>query len=292
MIIRIPSKTFVIGEYAVFEGAPAVLLNTKPYFEFHFSIRLSGAPFHKESPAACLIKRYSDFFSKISIVIKDPHENRGGFGRSSAEWLALYYFYSKEKKEPFSMEKLLKEARKDSGGLSSGVDVLSQFKGGLFIFEPHHLEGAFQTGLRSRPSPWSCGPLSFALIRTGESLNTWEHLKKIKPLKNQYSDLKKEAEKALLALKKADADLLTQSLDQYSHLLEKKNLTSQSSLEILKNLRQHPDIRSAKACGAMGAEVIAVFFNKADEKSVLPFLRQKYEVLAGVHDLADGLKAV
>ena len=91
-----PSKTFLTGEYAVLEEAPAVLINTSPRFCFSVTNNDDNTvntqqPFHKDSPAGQYLKNHPHINKQYNISCTDPHDHQGGFGLSSAEFnMALF----------------------------------------------------------------------------------------------------------------------------------------------------------------------------------------------------------
>ena len=74
--LQIPSKTFILGEYAVLEGAPCLGAATTPCFEMIFApsaekqSAVSG--FHPESPAGKFFRDHQDIFDSTKIQFMDP----------------------------------------------------------------------------------------------------------------------------------------------------------------------------------------------------------------------------
>jgi hypothetical protein len=120
-VIRIPSKTFVLGEYLVLQGGPALVLCHPPYFEAERGS--SDRPLASQSPAGQLAKKTG--FDLSTLAFRDPHQGRGGFGGSGAEFLAVWAYH--QGKTSFQ-EKDCWQAREDYRALASGsgVDVLTQ----------------------------------------------------------------------------------------------------------------------------------------------------------------------
>ena len=54
--IKIPSKTFIIGEYLALQGTASMIMTTEPCFEF-LPVQDGGELFHPESPAGMLSKK-------------------------------------------------------------------------------------------------------------------------------------------------------------------------------------------------------------------------------------------
>lgn len=98
MKICCPSKTFLIGEYAVMSAGPAVLISTNPCFSWDIE----------------------GFY--------DPYEGLGGFGASGAEFVI-----KANKQGMVDVWKVL-EGYKKQGFMGSGADVVSQWMGGMTYF--------------------------------------------------------------------------------------------------------------------------------------------------------------
>ena len=296
MLISFPSKTFLMGEYAVLDDAPAVLVNTAPRFEFQVNFRplkTCRHPFHKKSLAALWIEKNKELFSNISIQVKDPHQGRGGFGLSSAEFNCAYLmgFKMRLKKEnvqekrhlpavssdPLAAANMFQDIQlldlrrayrslsKEQGTAPSGADILSQWVGGLCLFDPRPFS--------VRSLTWPFWNLSFVLIRTGRSLQTWKYLKSFK--RKSFPLLKKWAYQAFQAIEEFQAEKFIKAVNMYSQILDQNNLTAPASKTLLKKFSECKEILAAKGCGAMGAEVIVVFFKTEKRENVLDFLKNQ-----------------
>ena len=93
-----PSKTFLVGEYAVLTGGPALVMTTPPYF------------------------------SSDSDGFYDPYDGLGGFGASGAK------FVLSAKNNGMTNPWKVWELYKKQGLSGSGADVISQWMGGLVFF--------------------------------------------------------------------------------------------------------------------------------------------------------------
>ncbi|MCJ8276001.1 MAG: hypothetical protein HRT44_09755, partial [Bdellovibrionales bacterium] len=83
MAFEIPSKTFVLGEYLAINGTASLIMTTEPSFIVKV-IDDSLYGYHPDSPAGQLRKELNH--SSVGFSFLDPHEGRGGFGRSTAEY--------------------------------------------------------------------------------------------------------------------------------------------------------------------------------------------------------------
>lgn len=101
MKISCPSKTFLVGEYAVLDGGPAILLATPPYFML-----------------------------EDDLTFVDPYHGAGGFGASGAK------FVLSAKKNGEIDHWQVWEKYRSSGFEGSGADVVAQWMGGITFFYP------------------------------------------------------------------------------------------------------------------------------------------------------------
>ena len=279
--ISFPSKTFLIGEYAVMEGAPALLVNTQPRFQFdiQYPVQKSFHPFHKNSPAGLFIEENKKVFSSVSIRYAQNYGQ--GFGLSGAEFNCVYLLealFSGDSVEDIDCFDILGKYLSflaSKGSVPSGADVVSQWLGKVCIF--------------SRPSiaesiDWPFRNLSFALIRTEENLQTWKHLENLK--QKNFSQLQEISINALEAVRSSSESLFIQSVKDYAEALEKENLVHSATKKVLQGFNSYPEVLAAKGCGAMGAEVISVFFKKNIQN--LDFLKN-YNCISGLQSLDQGV---
>ena len=271
--IRVPSKTFLIGEYAVLKGASALIVSTPPFFNFKIHTQTSkpSHPFHKKSPAGMYIEKHSKIFSSIQIELTEKRPS--GFGLSGAEWNAVLEIHSLFKKEDLSAHPVWKEYRTFSDS-TSGADVVAQRIGGLC----HFCSSPFQAETLS----WGFENLEFAFILTGESLETWRHLKDIKI---KYLDsLKTISNLALKAVKEKDQTLFIQSIRDYAHELKKKNWLTRTTQKLLIQMDSDSDILASKGCGALGAECVVFFFKKENKEKIFSSLQKKLSPLQSLRE--------
>ncbi len=293
------------------DGAEALLVNTRPRFEFHiqYPVEKSDVVFHPNSPAGLFVEENKDIFSSISIQCSQDIEK--GFGSSGAEFNCVYLLKALLKGRSVKdiscfdiLEKYLLLLRKqkpicesvqdnepscseavfagptlrfcESPYTPSGADLVSQWMGKVCIFaKPSCIESI----------NWPFKDLSFALIHTGEKLKTWKHLENLK--KKKFSSLKEISLIALEAVRSSSEGPFIRSIQDYQKALENEGLSHPETKKIIQELKSCPEVLAAKGCGAMGAEVIAVFFKK---DKPLDFLNG-YKMAAGLEDLDQGVCA-
>ena len=262
-----PSKTFLTGEYAVLEEAPAVLINTNPRFCFSVTNNDDNTvntqqPFHKDSPAGQYLKNHPHINKQYNISCTDPHDHQGGFGLSSAEFNMAYLLnhnlkLSKDKTFLFKIWKTYKSIS-FKGVTPSGADLISQWVGKICVFhpKPFHVQSF----------DWPFSDLDFLILRTNLHLQTWKHLQNL--TKSIYPDLIPIAEKAVECITNSNKNGFLEAIKKYSFYLNKNNLIHENTNVFLKNIQQIKEIITAKGCGAMGAESILLFFHTKDKNKV------------------------
>ena len=284
--ISFPSKTFLIGEYAVLEGAPAVLLNTEPRFSFSITEQKGENCFHSQSPAGQWLNLHPEILKSFHIEYQDPYEERGGFGFSSAQFNLVYLLGEMLKGHAFEKNDLLQmwrayRALAFKGQIPSGADVISQWLGDVCLFSFNPFE-AYSIS-------WPFADLDFFLIRTEVKLNTWEHLDQIK--EENFSGLSSIVKKAIACMDKSNKEGFISALDEYALELQKQGLVHQNTESFLNKIKTIKSVITAKGCGAMGAEVVAVFFDPKNREEVRASLKEE-NIIVNSSDLSSGVKVL
>ncbi len=193
--MNLPSKTFLIGEYAVLSNGCAVVLNTKPKFE----------------------KRDGKFY--------DPHKSKGGFGASSAKWIFENKINSKSINAKAIISKYVETTWSGIGIPPSGVDVISQLVGGVLAID--------LSSMQYLSTDWSF--YDFFIIRTGNKVKTYKHLESLNDVKkfgvlaelsrNAFSLFIKKDESFFSCLKEFDLELNELNLCLPESISLKNNLS-------------------------------------------------------------------
>ncbi len=277
---KIPGKTFLVGEYAVLLGGSALGLATAPCFEFSIGGK-EVTTFHSDSPAGKYLSRHS---TNHEINFKDPYlaqQVTGGFGRSTAEYLAVITpSLIKQKAGIFEILKEYRDLHSQQKVKPSGIDLVFQYMGGVTLADQQL--NMFQN------FDWNFTSLDFALIYSGMKVPTHEHLASLDL--SALSELPKLSSLICDLYSANNESEFLYQMGQWCELLKSKNLTHSHSLEIRNLLESTGIIKLVKPCGALGADVLIVFFDRADKKQVHQLLReQRYKFVAGSEDLAPGL---
>jgi mevalonate kinase len=114
LVLSVPSKTYLTGEYAVLVGGSALVLNTGPRFELRAlrKAAVSGsrpqalgsqarsvvigegvvAGIPEGAPAIGWLKQREPLLRGWQLDFIDPHAGRGGFGASGAQFVLVHAF--------------------------------------------------------------------------------------------------------------------------------------------------------------------------------------------------------
>lgn len=278
MKFEVPGKTFLVGEYSVLTGGAALGLATKPCFIIDYDRQVGKVceP-HPESPAAKYLQSRENHQQKPSakFSISDPYS--GGFGRSTAEyWGAILPDLQKEEK---SFHKILKEYKSYHAG--SGADLAFQYFGQVCLADAG--AGYFQA------LDWHFENLDFFILSTGYKLPTHEHLSALDL--SQLQDLPALSEKVIQAYSENKEFEFLSRMRDWCKALQGRGLTHTRTLEMIIRLETCRYIQLAKPCGALGADVILVFFTKNHRDTVKSFLiENEYTLQAHSSDLHAGVR--
>ena len=266
LMLDCPSKTFLLGEYAVMNSGAALLFNSEPRFQLIANLRGSGEVdgIHPASPAAQWIAQNRGRFGHADLQFIDPHNGLGGFGASSAQFLLVHALAQliadgRQTREPSAVqvEPIWRDYREISGGSRdshttgpSGADIVAQFAGGLceVNLEPFSFSQL----------SWPFEEFDFAIVRTGEKIATHEHLNDIRRI--DTDELNFILERGLDAFETKDSQEFFDAVNDYYAELLDLDLVADRTQVYVSTLLAQPFVRAAKGCGALGADTIVVFF--------------------------------
>lgn len=257
MLIRVPGKTFLLGEYAVLNGSPALIACSSPYFELHVTNTPSTQyPFHPESPAGKLIYDHHALFSEKTLRWVCPYVG-GGFGESTAAFLACYEMIYGHPSNLDALNKLyqcyLTYAYNNKGIPPSGADLIAQTQNNTLVYiqkSDSHIT-AVET------FSWPFTNYRLFLMKTAHKIPTHTHLESLNNLPDTtyLSELTQRGYKALCENNPTD---FIHCINNYATELQRLRLTLKNTQEILITLNKNTHCLAAKGCGALGADVIAV----------------------------------
>ena len=292
---EIPSKTFVIGEYLALEGTASMVLATEPCFIIKTTRDLS-TELHPNSPGGQLHKQMKQ---KENYFIEDPHGGRGGFGRSTAEYLSVFIHdlilkrnvsgnvseaNRTSHKLPVTEAKLSATELHRGGWVReiilgnlgsfistyqncvpdykpSGADLVAQVCGGLCWYDGMNFSFEKLT--------WPFPGYEIYVFKTDYKQKTHEHLKGIK--NKNFRTLIPILVSAKISLEQANLKMFCQSLNDYYDILGGLGLSDHKVRNGVNKLREQPEILAAKACGAMGMDAVLVVARLSDADGIKRF---------------------
>ena len=263
--ISCPAKTFIIGEYAVLDGGPAIVLNTSPRFvcRIQKSSTVDKINLAENSPAGQWIKKHPQDFHSVQLEWVNDYGGKGGLGFSSAQFNILYaysFILREGHIDQITPQEVWRNYRnlEFDGFIPSGADIITQWVGGVTVFEKSPL--SIETLTSSLPD------LDCLVLRTGDFFETHKYLKTFEL--GDVSDLKKIAQMAVTAMKQREETAFISAVNDYRSALKKKKYVTSKSEEILNRLEKVKAIKAVKSCGAMGAETLIVFHHRQDAEEV------------------------
>ncbi len=298
LVISVPSKSFFAGEYSALNGGPAILVATAPRFELRVRAGAGWTTgFNKDSPAGKLIQQHSLFFNQFDLEFFDPHMGRGGWGASTAQFLAAYRLLHWQGSldsgggSHFDHEKLTypmiarmletyKEVAWDGQGIPpSGADLVGQLKGGFTFFEKRQ---SLVTSLH-----WPFPDLEFYLIPTGEKVATHHHLQELKGFNTDVLETQiRRIQKALMNKNKLE---LIEGMHFISKELQDRHWVFEKTKEYLKYLNSIPGVLASKGCGALGADVVLAIVEKSQSILFEALLKDEKKPYFSRHHISKGL---
>ncbi len=287
--LSVPSKTFLVGEYGVLRGGPAIVLNTEPRFELVACQSrddiVKGIP--KGAPADGWIRMRSPLFEGWQVEFIDPHNGRGGFGASGAQFVMAHAFSTflqssvSRAVEGYDLHALWHDYRVISGGQGSGADVLSQTVGGAAILNMATCE--------AHSSPWPFVDLGFAVVRTQMKITTHEHLKTLQL--ESLESLVVPTHSCIEMFRPGMSQKFVGKVTEFTKKLRELNLQSPATLALTEELEGKSWCQLAKGCGALGADTILVLMTSSDRLEALRGLDEMgLELIATDQLLSPGLE--
>ena len=252
-----PSKTFLVGEYAVLQQSPAVLMSTGPHFEAKYSCvkphtdQSQLGAINMDSPTGRYLHDLGLHGDDIHFV--DPHQGKGGFGASTAQFLLAYLSINNiNSLNEIDHSDLLNTYRtyhySGKGLAPSGADLIGQLHGQITVYYPSTQD--------IRTLRWPFPELRLNLLHTGNKVATHEHLASLSSIDTQR--LTPIIHSTIQALETADQTQFLLSINAYANALQTASYTHPISSDLLDKLEAESFMRAAKPCGALGADVLLV----------------------------------
>lgn len=279
----IPCKTFLAGEYAVLSGGVALGLATKPGF---MMTKTTVQNYHPDSAIGLYLHSIGKNLAFNEVVSSAP----GGFGKSTAEF--LFAWRQNSGFQPSFMPALetyldlfnraeLKSLR------PSGADLLTQALGKVTLIHEDRSQ--------SRSMEWQFADHGFFVISTGFKIATHEHIACLD--RNSLKDLKGPSEEVVGHYLSGNVHLFLPALQKWSSLLEQRGYLHADIAKLRNQLQtkfeafgyQSSAQFLIKPCGALGADVLVIIFEKHLKSQIQSVLAEiGLQIVASDLDLMAG----
>lgn len=266
--------------------------------------------FHALSPAGLFIRQKGIQLKNFHWT--DPYNKKGGFGRSTAEFLSVYlaHHYALQGKAGSVLTDLTHEGlsffrklRKDyrdlhrnkhnnnlSNKLSnegvgeqpsqcpSGADLVAQWMGGMSWVDPNRDDYQVLS--------WPWREYTFLIFHTGQKLATHDHLNSLEG--GEWGPLEPTARSCFSDFLKKDFSSFAAGLNRYSDQLAAQQLAAPQVRQAVLQLRKDPRVRAAKGCGAMGVDTVLVLAKTVDQDAVRHLGRERgWEFIASAENISE-----
>lgn len=299
----VPGKVFLLGEYAVLSGHPAVLATLGP--RFRLTLARDGetgspgqtapgqpAEYHPRSPAGRLLevaRARGVAVTERCLRFEDSFRGEGGFGASTAQFALLYGALARETGwEPSALSALrvYRELMADERLPPSGADLVAQWSGGVVRFDPARGEISQRFGALD----WRDLLVFSAAGQPGRKVPTHEHLATLALAPGLAGELSGQLARVIdrgdRALQRQDAVAFGQAMSDYARCLCDARLELDAARADREALCALPGVLGAKGAGALLADAVVVLLEPRSSRraSVIDAARAR-----GLRLVADGL---
>jgi mevalonate kinase len=252
--LSVPGKVFLLGEYAVLTGMPAVLAAIPPRFVLESGKDAEGYP--PGSPAGRLLAWAK---AEAAPALRDPHQGAGGFGASTAAFALLYRELSEGRGWRLSTEAVWEKYRELHAGERippSGADLYTQWAGGVILFDPVHVSRSERLYPKSRLELLVLS----ASRQPGRKVATHEHLSAL-DISDSFSGLQSPLEAGIAAIRAGDAEALGEAFRDYGEVLGRLGLEIEETRRDREALSALPGVLGIKGTGALQADALVAILD-------------------------------
>ncbi len=274
-------------------GGHAGVLTHDPYFEANFKKATefcsdTNPIFHPKSPAGQILEKCGrNINSKAYIEFNDPHDLAGGFGRSTAEFITAKYALDLKKNQHNSIDFFhtwneYRNIFKEHQNIPSGYDLLAQCQNTLFenlsLYEQYRTKKYPMSGqlsvisteeneVKILKSDKLFSGLNILVFKTKKKIKTHEHLEGLK--KEKFEHLKASSLIVTNAYDTKNQQTFLNALQAFDLQLLKLNLKCVATLKVIDRIQKIKGVSYARGCGALGADVLAVFYHGTGFKELV-----------------------
>jgi mevalonate kinase len=289
----IAGKVFVLGEYAILGGMPALVASIAPRFSGSLcEMTAEDGDYHPESPVGRFLRWAQEHRGvRYSFHFEDPYRI-GGFGASTAQF-AIAFTAAADRlglgDNWRSMWQFYRDLMVVDGIAPSGADLVAQLQGGISLFDPASLTCA---DLWAR-FDWSRLLVLAPDAQPDRKVATHIHLKaffsegqKAIDHPRLFSRMAKPLKKGLAAIEQGSVYSLGEAMNEYAEVLADNSLEAQATFEDRQALRALPGVCGVKGSGAMQADVVLVLL--APRVNSVPVVQ--VAISRGLKPVTNGLK--
>ncbi len=279
----IPGKIFILGEYAVLAGLPALVAAVGPRF------KAQTRPAHGaeiEWPSGSPVSRYLKWAQakgdpEVLFDFLDPFEGAGGFGASTAQFALAYQLGCRENLAGiaswYDVWRLYRELMSSEAVLPSGADLVAQWEGGVVFFDPSRLT----CENFGKSFDWSHLLVFSATHQPGRKVPTHEHLRQLSsegfPQSRQklVAELERLLRQGVQSVRENDSVGLGQVMTAYALELQQAGWEVKATTEDRLALSDHPCVLGVKGTGALQSDALIVLTQKGLDRGSLLDLAKK-----------------
>lgn len=278
--LSVPGKVFLLGEYAVLAGQPALVAAVGPRFSWNRgepgAVIRGRAAAHPKSPAGRLIAAArmsagtvaSEFFGEhFPGTFDDPHGGKGGFGASTAEFAMTYQLLAPSLGwglDWISCWKKYQELYAADGVPPSGADLAVQMTGGTGIFDPvvPAVQALATGGVSQALLVFSAAGLPGRKVATHEHLKS-DRLKSLDPRSEWISALSECVAEGIGAWRKDDIPAFGKVLTRFAETLAAEGLEADGARGERARLSLLAGVHGLKGAGGMLSDALVAAVDPA-----------------------------
>jgi hypothetical protein len=255
----IAGKIFLLGEYGVLAGGPAIVAAVGPRFEFRQGGDESGSlpGLHGDSPAARLLRDLgrSGEAAHAHYGFKDPHFGAGGFGASTAQF-ALVHEWLLPGRPVQDFWSRYQRLHAGETVPPSGADLHAQVQGGIQLWRGKGRGQAL--GLNPERNFDIC--VLAAGHQQGRKVATHAHLPRLQQIAagkaSWLAELTSLVERAAQAINARTGEALAHVLTRAGDLYRREGLEIEATSRDCAALGVLPHVLAIKGAGAMQADAL------------------------------------
>lgn len=256
-----PGKVFLLGEYSILHGSPAMIATVGPRFRL-LGQALGSTNLQTTFPEGCPADLLLRSMNRADTHFRwlDPLNGAGGLGASSAQFLLLAYAHHQElgiTPNWKSVWQLFKKLNPQP----SGADIVAQILGDITIFDPQKVEATSHLPPRIAHSILLFSTTLGDFSHRDRKVKTHEHLADYEkhPLSSaKLNELNQATLDGINALKSDSCEGLAQAINKTADLLSSAHLSLPATDADREALMGLPGVLAIKGAGALQADAIVI----------------------------------